>query len=337
MSETETFEDEAPAPAGDTVQLVEVVDRPADATACLVVDVSNLAYRSFHAYSSLTTKTGKLSGHVYGSVRLLLATLRNHLEPGKYCIVYCYDGAGAKELRRQTLPEYKSGRDDGRFNPCPEVKTVLADCPGLHIELAEREGDDAVAWITEKLVTGPVPKPVVLLTGDRDMWALKRFPGVQIYSPNLKRYVIPDDIRAEYHVEDPGRIPLAKALFGDSSDGIRGVDRLQRKQVAAVLNRADVVGPGSFVVALRNTPSRKGDRKTGDAGLTEATKEKVDAAREAICRNYDVIVPKLDGFGPKAVRQTRRAAEVRAALERQLLDYDCVHLVTMLDQLFGRP
>jgi 5'-3' exonuclease len=330
------FEDEAPAPAGDVTQLVEVVDKPKGADVCLVVDVSNLAYRSFHAYSSLTTATGKLSGHVYGSVRLLLATLRNYLDPGKCCIAYCYDGAGAKKLRQQVLPEYKAGRDDGRFNPCPEVKDALQWLPGLHIEQAEREGDDAMAWITEKLAASG--QKVVLLTGDRDLWQLKRLPSVQVYSPNLKRYVIPDDITKEYFVTDPGRIPLAKALFGDSSDGIKGVDRLQRKMVAPILNRADVTDPGSFCSALAAEPARKGDRATGDPGLTETAKQKVAASSSAIVRNYAVILPKLDGFGPASVRHVPLTSAARQQTEGFLLSYDCVALVGMLDAVFGaRP
>ncbi len=321
---SEQFEDEAPAPAGDTTQLVEVVDKPKGADVCLVVDVSNLAYRSFHAYSSLTTATGKLSGHVYGSVRLLLATLRNYLDPGKCCIVYCYDGKGAKELRRQTLPEYKAGRDDGRFNPCPEVKDALYRLPGLHVEQAEREGDDAMAWITEKLASSG--QKVVLLTGDRDLWQLKRLPTVHVYSPNLKRYVIPDDIAAEYFVTDPGRIPLAKALFGDSSDGIKGVERLIRKTVAPLLNAVSATDIDAFLDLVRDC---------GASYLSAKALAKVLEAAPRLKANWAVILPMLHGFGPASVRHVPLTAESRAETERFLLGYDCVALVGMLDAIFG--
>jgi 5'-3' exonuclease len=323
----EQFEDEAPAPAGDTQSLVEVVDMPKGADGCLVVDVSNLAYRSFHAYSSLKAKDGRASGHVYGSVRLLLATLRNYLDPGKWCIVYAYDGAGAKELRRKTLPEYKGSRDDGRFNPCPEVKTTLADMPGLHIEQAEREGDDAITWITDKLAASG--QKVTVLTGDRDLWQLKRHPSVSIYSPNLKRYVIPDDIRGEYYVEDAGRIPIAKALFGDSSDNVRGVERLIRKTVAPLLNKPEVVDIDSFYHWFGF-----GGPEVGK--ITNAAQTKIALAEQQVRRNYAVVMPMLDGFGPHSVRRARLVPEARERMEKHLLEYDCVALVGMLDQVFGK-
>lgn len=330
MDAEETFEDEAPTAAGDAEQLIEVVDMPKGADGCLVVDVSNLAYRSFHAYSSLTTKDGRSSGHVYGhvygSVRLLLATLRNHLDPGRWCNVLCYDGAGAKKVRQAVLPEYKAGRDDGRFNPCPEVRTVLADFPGLHVEQAEREGDDAIVWIVEKLAaTG---QKVVVLTGDRDLWQLKRFPSVHIYSPNLKRYVIPDDIKSEYFVDDPARIPIAKALFGDNSDGIKGVERLQRKMVAPLMNLPDVVDIDTFF-------HRFGEGGTEVGRITAAAQTKINNAEAHIRRNYAVIVPMLDGFSPASVCRTVRDPAARARLEQRLLSYDCVALVGMLDAIFG--
>ncbi len=326
MEGQENFEDEAPKAAGDAESLIEVVDMPKGADVCLVVDVSNLAYRSFHAYSSLTTKDGRSSGHVYGSVRLLLATLRNYIDPGKCCVVLCYDGAGAKAVRQGVLPEYKAGRDDGRFNPCPEVRTVLADFPGLHVEQAEREGDDAIVWITERLASSG--QKVVILTGDRDLWQLKRFPSVHVYSPNLKRYVIPDDIKSEYFVDDPARIPIAKALFGDSSDGIRGVERLQRKMVAPLMNLPEVVDIDTFF-------HRFGEGGTEVGRITAAAQTKIGNAEAHIRRNYSVIIPMLAGFGPGSVRRTVRNRASRDRLEQRLLSYDCVALVAMLDAIFG--
>lgn len=322
--QTEEIVDEAPAPAGAPESGVEVVDAPKDADGCLVVDASNLAYRSFHAYN-LTAKDGRASGHIYGSVRLLMSTMRNDLDAGRWCPIFCYDGAGAKEVRQAILPAYKSNRDDGRFNPVPEAREVLIDIPGLHVEQPGREGDDAIAWIVEKIASSG--QKVVVLTGDRDMWQLKRFPSVQILSPNLKRYVIPQDILDHYHVEDPARIPLAKMLFGDPSDGIKGVDRLQKKSVAPLMNRADITDADAFF-------HRLGEGGAEVAKMTNKTQAKIAVAEAQLRKNWTVIQPMLEGFGRESVRRTLKSPGAQESLRNKLLSYDCVALADMLGVLF---
>lgn len=299
-----------------------LVDKPADADGVVIVDVSNLAYRSAYAYGDLTTKAGQKSGHVYGSLRLLQAMMKNHVEAGTWCFVFCYDGLGAKARRQTVLPAYKANREDGRFNPCPEVRGVFLDVPGIHIEAAGAEGDDAIAWAVQ-LMKG---RPCLLLTGDRDLWALTRFPNVKVFSPNLKRYVkVPEDIEDHYHVTDPARIPMAKALFGDPSDGIKGVERLQKKQVKAILNESLV--PKDFFslyAAHRDT-------------MTESTRAKLDVATTQVETNFQVVSPDLSLFSKTSVRHVAASEDHKAKLLNSFATWDCNSLVSTADAWFGEP
>lgn len=313
------------------IDQISVVSRPAAADGVLVVDVSNLAHRSAHAYEDLKTPDGRRSGHVFGSVRLLLSTLANDLPPGRWCLALCYDGPGAKAARQQVVPEYKAHRREDRFDPMPDATKVVRAVPGLHLMEPGHEGDDAICWVAERCST----KQVVVLTGDRDLWALLRFPHVRVLSPNLKRYVTPADVEENYLVTDPARIPLAKAVFGDGSDGLKGVHGLQSKtskqrpHVAPLLNapalaRTDRVVETFYAVG----------EDTWQLHMAPKTWTSLVASRAQVEANYRVILARTAGFGKQSARVVAQGAAERARLKNHLYDFECRRLVTMLGPLF---
>ncbi len=312
---------------------ISVVDSPAKADHVLVVDVSNLAYRSAYAYEELATADGRRSGHVYGAVRLLMATLRNDLAAGKWCFVFCYDGPKAREHRQATLPSYKANREDGRFNPVPEVKAVLYNLPGLHLEVEGREGDDAICWIVDKLQGSTAvstkraeDRQVVVYTGDRDLWALTRYSNTRIFSPNLKRYVEPADIKKAYHVNDPARIHVSKAVFGDESDNVKGVRGLRKALVEPVLNAEDINNIDDFYNALPEHKSRFGTTKSYKDLLLD---------EDRVRRNYSVVKPDTTGFGMNQVRWTPSVDAGRAGLVSHLRSYQCNSLPDHVGLFYG--
>lgn len=67
----------------------------------LVVDVSNLAYRSSYGHNTLYTSKGVFSGHVFGAVQSLCSILRNELKGLQVTCYFCYDGKGAKHERQK--------------------------------------------------------------------------------------------------------------------------------------------------------------------------------------------------------------------------------------------
>lgn len=305
-----------------------VVDSISAADRLLVVDVSNLAFRSSYAYD-LKTSTDIFAGHVYGSVYLLSATLKNYLPAGKWCVIFCYDGPGAKALRQKILPGYKDNRDKDRYNPIPDVEAVLRNIPGIHVKAPEREGDDAIAWAVEKFGH----KPIVILSGDRDLWALLS-SGVRVWSPNKKRFVEDRDILKDYLVEDPGSIPLSKALFGDSSDGISGVDRLLKDYAGTHLRNSK----GSVEELMRSVmtePVHIPEGKKYSAKKDQSTRDKILSDKQVIIDNLAVITPYTSGFNRADVVKTPATPDVKSALEQQLQHYECRTLINRIDEWFG--
>jgi 5'-3' exonuclease len=278
----------------------------------LIVDASNLIYRAAYANSSLTTSKGVFSGHVFGSVASLLAVLRNELRDCEVEMVFGYDGSKSKEYRRTILAEYKANRVPRDMNPIPEATDVLRCWPGLHIEQCDKEGDDAIAFAV-KMLRG---QPSVILSGDRDLHALLQYPNVRVLSPNLKRFVEPADIYGAYHTNAPERIPLAKALFGDASDGIKGVERLTKKQVEPYLNALNVKTPEQFYNAL-------GEIRPKEISLKNW--EKLMTYKDKVFKNYLIILPQLD-FSRSSIVKVGYLGGFDL-LKEKLTEYECYSLV----------
>jgi DNA polymerase-1 len=330
---TANFEDEEPSAAVDGfAPTSRIVSSLSEATGVLIVDISNLAHRSLYAYKSLTAPDGKFSGHVFGSARLLLATIQNHVKPGKWCIVFCYDGEDAKRPRLEILPTYKGNRDPNRYDPLPDVVEMTRLMPGIHISHPEREGDDAIAWAAEK-IGRPILKrggEAVILSSDRDLWTLLGIPGLKIFSPQLKlgemrrgRYVEISDIEEEYLVRDPARIPFAKAVFGDS-DNIKGVHGLRKAHVAPHLNQMAIGDVQNFMDLVELAPKTE---------TSLNSKAKVLSSRTLIERNLKLVTAMTSGFDATNVVKNSETSSKK--LEALFERYGSKVLVSRVEDFFG--
>jgi DNA polymerase I len=286
----------------------------------LIIDVSNIVFRAAYANPSLTTSKGKFSGHVFGSVASLLAILRNELKGLEVEMVFCYDGSDSKKYRRTILPEYKANREVREFNPISETYQVLKLWPGIHIEQVDKEGDDGIAYAVKKL-SG---RPCVVFSGDRDLWSLLQCPNCRVLSPNLKRFVELSDMYEPYHVTaNPERIYLAKALFGDASDGIKGIERLIKKQIEPILNAEGVVTPEDFYLKLGDTQPDF---------LSDKSWAKLKDGRDKVFKNYRVILPQLD-FDRKSIVKVTGNFD---ALKQKLVEYECFSLLEQFSLIENR-
>lgn len=315
--------------------MITLVDKPADADAVLAIDVSNLGWRSAYAHDSLYTRDGRRSGHVYGSIRSLMGVLENELESGKWCLCFCCDGKDAKMARQAKVPSYKANRDSSRWNPISEVEEVLRFIPGLHIKQEGKEGDDALAWVVQKCSS---TRPVVLLTGDMDLWALIG-PNVKVFSPNLKRYVTQEDVVEHYGITHCTNIPLCKALFGDQSDNIKGIERLQKRQVRPTI---DVLASSRGKVPMEGFLAALAQQKPPE--MTQKSYDKIISERQRLLDNYSIIVPDLEGWLKESVLHVPQVHPTIEATNKHRVDfeailkyYECYSLMNYVPLLLGGP
>ena len=298
-------------------------DSPAQAQLVWICDLSNMAHRAMYANQDLTTSQGLPSGHVYGCIRMLIALFRDVGED--ICPIFCYDGLNAKAKRQEILGSYKGNRTPHIINPVEGAKELVINLPGLHIEKEGFEGDDAIAWAVELVK----PKATVIYSGDKDLQALMRYPNVRCFSPNKQKskgngFIEATDWLEEYHVTDPAKIYLAKALFGDPSDNIKGIDRLIKKQVEPILNDEKCVDIQSFYDMLQTKPE----------SMTQKMDDKTMEGKDRVITNYQVILPRTQGFDKTAVRRVVKNDTNKAGLLEVLKKYECVSVLKEAEDLY---
>jgi 5'-3' exonuclease len=192
--------------------------------------------------------------HVSGG---FLSTLSNYLEHHKpQEVIVCWD-RGKSRWRISLYPDYKAHRaqrnkDSGIDMAGMEEQSFFVrrflDAVGIRQVWSEGvEADDMLAWLAEYFTKIRGDCQVVIATGDRDLWQLIT-DDVKVF--DLSRKVMVDATAAEeFFGVPPHKIPMLKALSGDTSDNLPGISKIGDKTAASLL---DQYGDLSGILRLEN-------------------------------------------------------------------------------------
>ncbi len=204
----------------------------------VIVDGNALIHRSFHALPPLTTKQGVLVNAVYGFTTVLLKMFRE-LNPTH--VVVCFDRK-EKTFREKEFAEYKATRvkaPQELYDQIPLVKNLVESFNIPIFEKAGYEADDLIGTITSKakevekvIVTGDMDT-LQLVDDETSVYTLKKGLGeTTTYDPKAvgERFGI-----------GPEQLIDFKALRGDPSDNIPGVNGIGEKTASDLLQKFGTV------------------------------------------------------------------------------------------------
>jgi len=146
--------------------------------------------------------------------------------------VFALEGRGS-DHRRKILPGYKDGRSyqEDVHEVMHKATELLNYMRCATICAPNGEADDAVACFLHQRARGCRS---VIVSEDRDLWQLIQ-PHVTVLT-RQQGEITPEVCYAKKGV-GPGKIPLYKALFGDTSDRVpRGVPRMKTKTLLKLAN-----------------------------------------------------------------------------------------------------
>jgi 5'-3' exonuclease len=142
------------------------------------------------------------------------------------------------EYRRKMYPDYKSGRKHREYpilevtdpygkikekipNPVEDFMELLCCVPCVNLLMRKKllETDDALASMVHQTKKVNKKARFVIVSNDRDLWSLMDDRVTCTSKPGQEFGI--DDLRKTFQISDPRLLPLAKALFGDSSDKIK--------------------------------------------------------------------------------------------------------------------
>ena len=205
----------------------------------LIVDGSNLLFQMFYGMPArITNAQGKAIQGTLGFVGALLKMIRA-VSPTH--VFVAFDGE-CENARTEIDSDYKANRPD--YQDVPEEETPFSQLPDifraldyLGIRYAETVCCEADDWVAGYARRYGCDGDVVIASQDSDFFQLiTDRVHVLRYRGEQSTLCDPAYIRAKLGI-DPARYALYKSLTGDTSDNIRGVEKVGPKTAAALMNQ----------------------------------------------------------------------------------------------------
>jgi DNA polymerase-1 len=205
----------------------------------LIVDGSNLLFQMFFGMPSrIIGKDGRAIQGTLGFVGALIKIIKM-VEPTHIAVLF--DGEHDNP-RAELSIEYKANRQNfngvpNEQNPFSQLADIYAalDCMSIpHIEIADDEADDAVASYA---YTYGNDSQIVIASFDSDFFQLINENVTVFRYRGDKTYLCDDAFIQDKFGIIPTQYADFKALTGDSSDNIKGADKIGLKTAAALLRQ----------------------------------------------------------------------------------------------------
>lgn len=208
----------------------------------MIVDALNMYFRAYIVDPSLSSVDGQPIGGLQGFLKIL-QKLTREVNPDK--IIICWDGPGGSKKRKRLVKEYKGERKPIRLNRTiknlseyeilenkiwqqSRLMEYLNATPIIQLVLDHVEADDIISYVAQHSSLDGWQK--VIVSSDKDFYQLCDDETI-IYRPVQKETLNKIDVLEKYGIH-PTNFALARALAGDKSDNLPGVDGVGLATVA---------------------------------------------------------------------------------------------------------
>ena len=210
----------------------------------LVIDALNMFLRAFIVDPSLSNH-GQPIGGIKGSIKILQKLVRI-TKPNE--IVICWDGPNGSQKRKTLDSGYKEGRKPLRLNRSVhnlteneelqnkvwqqmQVIEYLNQMPIIQLILDRVEADDIISYVCNSQHYDGWQK--VIVSNDKDFLQLCDDETV-VYRPTTDKIETKKTVIESLGIH-PTNMALARAMDGDASDNLPGVNRVGMKTIASKL------------------------------------------------------------------------------------------------------
>ena len=205
----------------------------------LIVDGSNLLFQMFFGMPArIVNKQGRPIQGTLGFIGALLKIIRK-TEPTH--VVVLFDGEHENE-RSKLNTDYKANRPDyskipEEKNPFSQLSDVYTALDYLGIKFAETEICETDDWIAGYAFTYGQETDIIIASFDSDFFQLiTDRVSVLRYRGDHTVVCTPDFIKKKFGIA-PSQYADYKSLTGDTSDNIKGADKVGPKTAAYLLER----------------------------------------------------------------------------------------------------
>ena len=255
----------------------------------LVIDALNMFLRAFIVDPSLS-QHGQPIGGIKGSIKILQKLVRI-TKPNE--IVICWDGPNGSQKRKTLNSGYKEGRKPLRLNRSVhnlteneeiqnkvwqqmQVIEYFNQMPIIQLILERVEADDIISYVCNSRHYDGWQK--VIVSNDKDFLQLCDDETV-VYRPTTDKIETKKTVIESLGIH-PTNMALARAMDGDASDNLPGVNRVGMKTIATKLpfmKEERSVTVDELIEYCENTESKLKVFKT------------IAESRKLIEHNYDMM------------------------------------------------
>src|SRR6202171_4861284 len=225
-----------------------------------LIDGPSLVYRAFYALpESIATSTGVPTNAIFGFASMLVKIVTEY---GVAPTVVAWDAGSSG--RTELFADYKAkrrSRQDLLKQQWPAMEPLVEAFGYSNVRVEGYEADDVIASLAEQALRASPPVPVMIVTGDRDVFQLIDSGGL-IKVMATSRGITDTKIYDRQAVVDrygipPELIPDFYGLKGDTSDNIPGVPGIGDKTASELIQRYGSLEEVLSNIELISGPKRK--------------------------------------------------------------------------------
>jgi DNA polymerase-1 len=282
-----------------------------------LIDGPSLVYRAFFALpESIATSTGVATNAIFGFASMLVKIVTEY---GVCPTVVAWDAGSSG--RTELFADYKAqrrSRPDLLKQQWPAMEPLVEAFGYRNVRVEGYEADDVIASLAERALHASPPVPVMIVTGDRDVFQLIDEDGLvkvmatargitdtKIYDRQavIDRYGIPPEL-----------IPDFYGLKGDTSDNIPGIPGIGDKTASELIQRY-----GSLEDVLAHVQDISGPKRKQNM-LEHAEDARVSKRLATVQRDvavdFDIAAEAAREPDRSRVREVFREYELRDPLRR---------------------
>jgi DNA polymerase I len=292
-------------------------ERAPDGRRLFLIDGPSLVYRAFFALpESIATSTGVPTNAIFGFASMLVKIVTEY---GVQPTVVAWDAGSSG--RTEVYAEYKAqrrSRPDLLKQQWPAMEPLVEAFGYSNVKIDGYEADDVIASLAARAQAADPPVPVMIVTGDRDVFQLIDEDGLvkvmatargitetKIYDRQavIDRYGIPPEL-----------IPDFYGLKGDTSDNIPGVPGIGDKTASELIQRY-----GALEDVLASIDEIKGAKRKENL-QTHAEDARISKRLATVQRDvaveFDIAAESAREPDRSRVREVFREYELRDPLRR---------------------
>ena len=290
---------------------------PAAGRRLFLIDGPSLVYRAFYALpESIATSTGVSTNAIFGFASMLVKIVSDY---GVCPTVVAWDAGSSG--RTELFSEYKSqrrSRPDLLKQQWPAMEPLVEAFGYRNVQVEGYEADDVIASLAEQALHASPPVPVMIVTGDRDVFQLIDPDGVvkvmatsrgitdtKIYDRQavIDRYGVPPEL-----------IPDLYGLKGDTSDNIPGIPGIGEKTASELIGRFGSLEGVLSHVGEVSGPKRK--QSLLDHADAARVSKQLATVRRDVAVDLDIALEADRQPDRARVREVFREFELRDPLRR---------------------